>query len=455
VAEANNIRAIWNIPSTSPITNIAWTGSSLGNNGTCATYPNPANQVQVGDTTLCLTTPLSVENLEPGDRLCMSLQVSPWKVVDNVQDNPKIAYSSPTCYLIAQKPNLKILGADSVSGTRYWNGSDLGTTGGAKTGIIGSFSNNPLRGSWSQYGLLVHSQTGTVTNFGSAGSTPYRNTAQTNYRTACGLWFANTTGAGTAANCNLNQTATTGGKLLAPNLQATRNLTLPSNAMATSAPSGWKTLPAANVSGGTDASNINLRNLPSGQYFRSGDLTITNGAILPGTHRTIVVNGTLTISDQLIVGRGTTYGDSNVTYTSLSEVPTLTLIANQIKINRDTSLVGGSPITSSGVSSMTLYGTLIQRSATSGQAIYTCTSTDLKKSGSCYQPLYLTGAIVARNSPRFTRTIGGGKTDPSVPAETINYTPNLWLTPWYLNSPNSQTPSNWVTTSESNLPARW
>jgi hypothetical protein len=73
--------------------------------------------------------------------------------------------------------------------------------------------------------------------------------------------------------------------------------------------------------------------------------------------------------------------------------------------------------------------------------------------------LIVNGAIVTKQTPKFQRTIGGGKDNPAtlinevtMPAEIINYQPNLFLTPYVSDSDGGGV---WKTDVISELPARY
>ncbi len=324
--------------------------------------------------------------------------------------------SKPTCIEVTKSPSLQLRGSDSTSGASTF-GSEPLTDSKYQGGFEGSSNGtNALRGSWSQYGLLTN---GNITNFGSAGWTNYGGTPNTT--NACKLWFANTSSAG-GSTCNTTNSNTKGGNFGDSN----RTISIPDNSNATTTPPGWST-----------PSNSAIASWNSGQYFANGAFTINGGSIGKDKQITLVVNGDLTITGDI---------SAPANFNNLSEIPILNLVAKNIYIQ--------SSVTN-------LFGSLIAR----GGAVYTCgsapSSADLKdggpnntKSAVCGRTLSINGSVVSKDSPRWHRTNGGGTTDPAVPAEIVNYTPNLFLTPYYINT-TIDSDTNWETVNQTGLPARY
>ncbi len=402
-------------------------------------------------------TPISTNNLNVGDLICVSAAVSPWAESTRASRGDT-RFSKPACALITKTPQLQLRGADSYSGAKYWGSTanvinKKGSFEGSPSGV------NTLRGSWSQYGLLAtgydatSNSTAEITNFGSAGWTS--NT--TNALKACKLLFANTNGSGNTSNCN-NTFLTQSGRF-----GESRTINLPDAAKLTA--TQIDALPSAVTSNCTylsatvACSNLSMN---SGTYGHSGNLAITGATstATPGKNLTIVVNG------DVYLGGGTDIWKNARTmeHSDLGQVPSLTIIANNIFVYNGTTPTNY------------LYGTYIAGATGSGTgAFYSCgktgtgslvaptnNSAHLSATGACSGAssasgngqLQIDGALVTKDSPRFQRTFGGGTTDPAVPAEIVNYTPNLFLTPYYINT-TIDGDTNWETVNQTGLPARY
>lgn len=337
---------------------------------------------------------------QPGDKICSYIAVDNNWSVKNDQSADTFRASNIACVVVTKSPNLNLSGSDSYAKDGF-TGSDV-----RENKVPGT----DKRGSYSQYGLL----TGTdgVVNFGSAG---YTTASQANHGLACKLSYANTGNA--QVDCN-------GLKGLQP-AGLSKNLSVPSKpAGATPLPNKYVTLDA----------------LKSGSYYRNGELYIGNSELQPGRHITIFVKGDVDI-------RGEITNSSN-TYTKLSDIPSLTIKAeNDIKVEPQVELITGTYVATGRFESC---NGAQEKGDTLGVL------------GLCRSKLKINGAIVSGGSPAFRRTFGAGNQpydgqwDPnniSSTAEWINYTPNLWLTTSNGSSGNQL--EGLTTTQVTNLPVRY
>lgn len=340
---------------------------------------------------------------QPGDRICSYIAVDNNWSVKNDQSADTFRASNIACVVVTKSPNLNLSGSDSYAKDGF-TGSDV------RENIV---SGTDKRGSYSQYGLLTGG-VGGVTNFGSAG---YSIASPANHRLACKLSYANT--GNVQDDCkDLNGLQSAG--LLKKSL---------------SMPSSTNTTP---LSGG---SNVDLGGLQSGNYKAgSGSLKI-HGDLGKGTHITIFAEQ----ADVTITGKI----DADIgPYTKLSDIPSFTIMAKNIKVNPGVSLITGTYVAKGHFESCN--NGAQEKGPTLGVE------------GVCKNKLKVNGAIVSGNSPIFRRTFGAGNLpydsqwDPSnisSTAEWINYTPNLWLTTSNGSSGNQL--EGLTTTQVTNLPVRY
>ena len=338
---------------------------------------------------------------QPGDKICSYIAIDNNWSVRNDQSADTFRASNIACVVVTKSPNLNLSGSDSYA-NKGFTGSDV-----RKNIVPGT----DKRGSYSQYGLLTGGVG--VTKFGSAGYT----TADGNYHSlACKLSYANTGSA--QVDCN-------GLKGLQPAGLLKKSLSMPNLTNAKPLPGG---------------SNVNLGGL-SGSYYRSGNLTISTSILQPSQHITIFVNGDVTISDNINT-------DWSIQYTKLSDIPSFTIMAKNIKVNPGVRLITGTYVAKDYFESCN--NGAQEKGPTLGVE------------GVCKNKLKVNGAIVSVNSPIFRRTFGAGnlqednqwETDRiSSTAEWINYTPNLWLTTSNGSSGNQL--EGLTTTQVTNLPVRY
>ena len=338
---------------------------------------------------------------QPGDKICSYLALDQrWNVYNDVDSRTFVA-SNIACVTITKKPSLQLIGSDSYA--------DKGFQG-ASVSKSDKVSGTDKRGSYSQYGLLTGDTK--VTDFGSAGYT----TADSGFSwLACKLSYANTDNA--KDDCNdLNGLKPAG---------LSKNLSTPSSTNANSLLSG---------------SSVNLSSL-SGSYktISSGSLNIS-GSLGKGQHITIFAEQ----ADVTITGDIDAYAGP---YAKLSDIPSFTIKAKNIKVDPGVGLITG---------------TYVARSK-----FESCKGAQNKPfalgvNGVCQKKLKVNGAIVSGGSPAFLRTFGAGNDSDddqwdtkkiSSTAEWINYTPNLWLTTSNGSSGNQL--EGLTTTQVTNLPVRY
>lgn len=340
---------------------------------------------------------------QPGDRICSYIAIDNNWSVKNDQSADTFRASNIACVVVTKSPNLNLSGSDSYA--------DKGFQG-ASVSKSDKVPGTDKRGSYSQYGLL----TGTdgVVNFGSAG---YTIASPANHRLACKLSYANT------GNVKDDCKDLSG---LQPAGLLKKSLSTPSSTNAKPLPGG---------------SSVNLSSL-SGSYkaTSSGSLNIS-GYLGKGIHITIFAEQ----ADVTITGNIDAYAGP---YAELSDIPSFTIMAKNIKVNPEVSLITGTYVAKGHFESCN--NGAQEKGSTLGV------------NGVCQNKLKINGAIVSGNSPIFRRTFGAGnlqednqwKTDRiSSTAEWINYTPNLWLTT--SNGSSGSQLEGLTTTQVTNLPVRY
>lgn len=340
---------------------------------------------------------------QPGDKICSYIAIdNNWSVKNDVSADTFRA-SNIACVVVTKSPNLNLSGSDSYANKGFQ---------GASVSKSDKVPGTDKRGSYSQYGLLTGDTK--VTNFGSAG---YTTASQANRSLACKLSYANTDIA--QGNCNDL-------KGLQPAGLPKKSLSMPSSTNAKSSLGG---------------SSVDLSGLSSGNYKTgSGSLKIS-GDLGKGQHITIFAEK----ADVTITGKIDAYAGP---YNKLSDIPSFTIMAKNIKVNPGVSLITGTYVAKDHFESCN--NGAQEKGPTLGVE------------GVCKNKLKVNGAIVSGNSPIFRRTFGAGNLpydsqwDPSnisSTAEWINYTPNLWLTTSNGSSGNQL--EGLTTTQVTNLPVRY
>jgi hypothetical protein len=429
-------------------------------------YPSQRNTEDSKDTNsliVCKTDDLVdlVSSLSLGDRLCFALWVSPsWAQPDNPstpqdEQNPpnNRSYSQPSCLTVAKSPQLQLRGADSKSGAKQFGKTTLTTNN--QGGFEGSASSNPERGSWSQYGLLAHGSN-PITSFGSTGYTTAYATppvSGSSTKPFCKLLFANTDGNGTSS-CKGDATTEKYGQL---NTEG-RIISLPKVAELKKTDFQNLASDVQNHVTKLNSSTVSLTGRASGTYYydvTAADMDL-GGNLAPGQHIVIVVptdnHHSITITGNIT--------DNSATYTSLAQIPSLTVIADDIYVPGEIKQLFGTYIARNGFNTCNNPTISAQAGFNPDGFSQTLAGADNAASqpggkpwsGICRQQLTITGAVISKNRPNFLRTAGAGKDDTTTPAEILNYTPNSYLTPYALNHTDSQ--NNWTLTDVRQLPAR-
>lgn len=341
---------------------------------------------------------------QPGDKICSYIAIDDNWSVKNDQSADTFRASNIACVVVTKSPNLNLSGSDSYAKDGF-TGSDV-----RENKVPGT----DKRGSYSQYGLLTGDTDGVV-NFGSAG---YTIASPANHYLACKLSYANT------GNVKDDCKDLSG---LQPAGLSKKPLSMPSSTNATPLPGG---------------SNVDLGGLQSGNYKAgSGSLRIW-GDLGKGQHITIFAEK----ADVTITGKIDAYAGP---YNKLSDIPSFTIMAKNIKVNPGVSLITGTYVAKGRFESC---NGAQDKSADLG----------MRPNSKCQYKLKVNGAIVSEKSPIFRRTFGAGnmpeddqwKTEKiSSTAEWINYTPNLWLTTSNGSSGNQL--EGLTTTQVTNLPVRY
>ena len=340
---------------------------------------------------------------QPGDRICSYIAVDNNWSVKNDEPAKTFRASNIACAVVTKSPNLNLSGSDSYANEGF-TGSDV---------VENIVPGTDKRGSYSQYGLLTD-KVG-VTNFGSAGYTTAR---QANYHLACKLSYANT--GNVKDDCkDLNELKAAG---------------LLKKSLSTPSPTNAKQLPGG--------SSVNLSSL-SGSFktTSSGSLNIS-GSLGKGIHITIFAEQ----ADVTITGDIDAYAGP---YHELSDIPSFTIKAKNIKVDPGVGLITGTYVARGKFESCK-------------GAQNKTDDLGMKPTSRCQNKLKINGAIVSEGSPAFLRTFGAGNmpddnqwisNNISSTAEWINYTPNLWLTTSNGSSGNQL--EGLTTTQVTNLPVRY
>lgn len=341
---------------------------------------------------------------QPGDKICSYLALDQrWNVYNDVDSRTFVA-SNIACVTITKKPSLQLIGSDSYAKDGF-TGSDV---------MENIVPGTDKRGSYSQYGLLTGDKNG-VTNFGSAG---YTTASQANHRLACKLSYANT--GNVKDDCK--------------DLNGLKPANLFKNPLSTPSSTNAQQLPGG--------SSVNLSIL-SGSYrtTSSGSLNIS-GSLGKGQHITIFAEQ----ADVTITGEIDAYAGP---YHNLSDIPSFTIKAKNIKVDPGVGLITGTYVARGKFESCK-------------GAQNKTDDLGMKPTSRCRNKLKINGAIVSEGSPAFLRTFGAGNMSDdnqwisnniSSTAEWINYTPNLWLTTSNGSSGNQL--EGLTTTQVTNLPVRY
>ncbi len=324
-------------------------------------------------------------NYPAGTRLCSTIAVRDWasRYSDVGKENANYSYwrySKPACVVVGRTPQMQIRGADSWSGGMFKEENASCTVmDSARLGGFSGATPSAVRGSWSQYGLT---SLGVIAQFGSAGFTMVDSNK---------LDFANNTG--------------TYGEFMTA-AQPTRCLS--------AIYSHYSALVSDTI---TTAQAADPSTLGSGVYAVDGDVAINGFSLAKGKHITLLVrNGTVTINGNIQF--------ENTGLQSISEIPSFTLVAYRSGAGND----NGQIVIGNDVTSIDGVYAAYNRLATCAASPEKSPVNDvLTNDGACKNRLQINGAIITRDQI-LRRTAGGTTTEPSSPAEVVNYRPDLFLT---------------------------
>jgi len=303
---------------------------------------------------------ISSLDLGPNDSLCYTTIVSTYN--QSIKTDT-FRYAKPKCLKLAKKPKVQFWGGDIRTG---------------KDVVTSISRKDPFSyGSWAEYGALVTGNAISASGAGlSSGPAGRKVSNEASYNR---LTFANTTTPyGNYGNVPRS------------------------------------TVPQAFLEPGkTVGSKVDLSNLNSGTYSRSGNLRITGGYLDSGRQIIIRATGTVTIAGNLYYSGGG--------YTNLSSLPQLVIIARNIIINSNVTEVNA---------------WLIAQSSKVGDSsgyISTCRAVDNDKdwlagvtASNCNKQLQINGPVIA-NHLYLKRTFGAEKDNLGLPAEVINLRPDAYL----------------------------
>lgn len=400
---------------------VSGTGIVIGSGA--GAYPNLNTSYQVNSSSI--STSNANWAVEPGDKVCSYLVVDKWSV-NNDKAAVTVAASNISCVTVNRNPQLQIRGSDSWAGGTWTDvdGTEQTTSG----GFAGRAQASDQRGSWSQYGLFVYQ--GSTSGFGSAGSTMKSSGLNTE---ACKLIFANTSCPTSTGAFYTSSSLTQNIQL--PALAYSNNLKAKAN---NAADSSIKVL-------STVSNKIDLASLTSGTYWvnnsDTNNILMATGSLKNGVNATIYIDGILEIQNNITT--------ESTSFTELADVPSLTVVAKNIRVTSNVTYI---------------YGTYIARDTF--YSAYSATGTQselLKDQGTYNSQLKIDGALTSRYSPRFLRTLGGGSTTSSTTvngethlnsmtaSEIINYLPTTFLVP----ATSGSSGTTWITTKQTVLPARY
>ena len=306
----------------------------------------------------------TLTDLAVGSRVCYILSVQP-----NANDNPNYRHSQPACVVISKAPLMQILGGDLRVGAAFTSNSMVASI--IKTSV--TIKTDKSYGSWGEYGLYASATiTGTGSGSSYSGGIACISSCATN-----GLSFANTPSVG-------GFVPTT--KI--PNVAASFPVT-------STTPTFFNLSDAAQkrVETGTGAITISGGVIPKGQWL-----------VINAPNATVTITGDIRYT--------------NGTFNSITDIPQLIIIADQINIENDVKNVDAW-LVASGPTGMI---NTCSKSGTTTITPVTQLTTNL-----CQNPLTINGPVMAKKL-YLLRTAGSGQdTASSNPAEIINLRPDAYL----------------------------
>jgi adhesin HecA-like repeat protein len=335
------------------------------------------------DTTVRTLTNQPMGDLEVGDRVCYGMSVMAYKRdLDNNSGNWR--HSAARCAIIGKKPKVQVWGSDLSVGRYFANDSSPRVSAIVDTSVSTKAGGTKTFGSWIEYGIFA---SGTVRSASAAGLAGPDGNSSSSQGEWDKLTFAN---AGHTSASGCNGTIKFG---------------------CYTVPAGTGTIPdvaarlAPTATTGTPLAGTVSLDGRSGSFYANGNLTISGGTINKSNSVIIRASGTVTISGDI---RYTT--DS---LSSLSEIPQVVIIANDIRINDNVTNVDAWLIAN----------------GPNGR-IYTCGNNNFSQiltSNTCKEKLTINGPVMAKKL-YLTRTSGSGAASASgEPAEVLNLRADAYL----------------------------
>lgn len=318
-----------------------------------------------------VVVPVQVANNAPVGTICITFRVTPGagRVYDNAGNDTYITSASETangndvCITIAESPYLEVYGADVQAGGVFGDLNDpfvcpSGTAAGGNARVESVARTSPDRGSFTEFGLFA---TGGIVDFGSDGLIGGTLTT-----------FANTPTLGDYSDdgkCILNYFG-----LFEPEATSTSSTSFSQD----------------------------------GQYIRNGSFTNNGATINAGQQLIMLVNGNVTLNDDVVY--------ANYSASQPRNVPFFMLIATgNIRIHSSVDRLDGAYVS---------LGTI--------NTCYNLNPGSATITSACDNDLDINGIFVAQDVD-FNRTEGG--LIRGGPAETFNFSPEL-----YLAIPNFRSP---------------
>ena len=353
-----------------------------------------------------------------------------------------------SCTIFAKLPQLNIRGADSFA-----NG--LASSG---KSFAASASTQSMSGSFSQYAIMGNK---TIDTFGSGGWNVNGDSANK----SCIMALANVSGlASTCSNSNGLGNAGLARSVETPELS--RFISQSDNPTFGLAPGSWQGGPLWNATTNCSVAHVDLGHFQTpGTYAYTGNVQISGGGYagaqtctgMFGTRAEtskihgnyiIYVKGDITIADNINLDQNNGDTSNNVgttKFAKLTDIPQFTIYATgNIKINSNVSRIDANLISG---------GTI-----TTCDSGYSSGAADLGENATCGNNLMINGAMVSSGSPKFQRTFGaelsGTGAPIQTPAETVNYTPSLFLAP-FVNSGDVNGENIWSTINDIVVPPQY
>lgn len=319
------------------------------NQGVTSIPPNPASTFTIG-------------NYRAGTKVCRVLAIDP----PTQDSSPSRRWSRPSCVIVGKRPTVHFMGGDISVGGAYPNSSGICSVG-ANSGNIFTAANTDANGSVVEYAAVAR---GAVHLFGSASKPD----TSAQHFLATALTFANVP-LGEIGNFGDNPHCMT-------DYYAKFAPQIPSSPT----PGGGQDVGAL-ASGGTTT-----------QLHYGGNLTISRSTIPKAAQLLIVVDGDVTITDDI------TYDSP---YGSLNDIPSFALLVRgNITINSNVRQLDGAYITRGNLATCEIPGSL---------------TADI-----CNNQLVVNGFVMA-DTVALRRTAGADATEASDPAERFFYGSELFF----------------------------